>query len=373
MTITIRVTVEDVNDQMDTYDVIRVYMATTLGGTYNLQDTITLVEDTYHYSWEDTDGILSNWYKYSLYNSVGPVESPLSDPFQVEGTTRLRIRQMALSRYGCGIVLVNTGTDSDKVTTSDYRFKTALYPANRGKGQWLLPTSGNNIGVPRIISESSPTDGTMTVLPAWSESFVNGDTVEWHTLANPDVWADSINRGLTRYWYVEIVPIVCVANQEEYPLASLPWLFDRRQIHDVRWYPVSTVDVGESYVGDGRWWGTKIDGDAITLTIYPVQAAGTVLYLECTRPMPALYTDDAALPNIANTELAAALAYDEVLKHLSSYGVGTIEQRASYRAARALHRPELRRLLREHRPRPRHGPVTTPWPPVAPQRFKARG
>lgn len=371
MTVTIRITVEDVTTRMETYDVLRIYRAATLGGAYSVIDTVALVAATYHYSYEDTDGTLNYWYKFSFYHSTDLVESTLSDPFRVAGTTRLRIRQAALGRYGCGIVLINTGTDANIVNTADYRFKSSIFKANRGKGQWLLPTSGDNAGTPRIISASSPTDGTLTVLPTWGSAFADGDEVEWHTLVNPDQWADAINRGLTRYWYVEIVPIK-PGTDNEYPLAALPWLFDRRQIHDVRWYPTSTIEVDQSYVGDGRWWDVRQDGDALTLILYPAVTATQVLYLECTRPMPALYTDTAALPNVAVEELAAALAYDEVLKHLCSPGVGTAQERTSWFKARVLHNPELRRLLREHKPRPRHGPAKLPWPPVVPDVFKAR-
>lgn len=370
--VTLRFTVEDITTKMETYDVIRVYRANSLGGTYSVIDTVTLVADTYHYDYADSTGDLNKWYKYSFYHSVALDESILSDPFRVDVVTRLRVRQGVLDRYGAGIVLVNSGTDSDKITTADFRFRTAFFPANRGKGQWLLPTSGNNAGVARIISESSPTAGTMTVLPVWGSNMAAGDEAEWHTLVDPTQMDKAVNRGLSRYWYVDRVPLVCVAGQEEYSLAALPWLTDKGQIHDVRWYPNSTLDVDESYVGNGRWWKPRQDGARIVLTVYPVPAADTVLYLECTRPMPPLHADAAALPNVANEGLAVALAYDEVLKYLSSFGVGTAEAQASYLKARVLHGPELRRLLSENRPKPRHGPVTTPWPPVAHAPFKAR-
>ena len=170
---------------------------------------------------------------------------------------------------------------------------------------------------------------------------------------------------------MERVPIV-PGTDNEYSLSGLPWLTDRDQIHDLRWYPTSTIDVDESYVGDGRWWDTRKDGDIITLIIKPTVSSTQVLYLECTRPMPRLYTDDAALPNVADLPLAAALAYDEVLKHLASPGVGTAQERVSWKMARREHRPELIRLLNENKPRPRFSPAKHPYPPVAPQPFKAR-
>ncbi|KKK84061.1 hypothetical protein LCGC14_2787130, partial [marine sediment metagenome] len=236
---TLRFIVEDVGTRLDTYTVIRVYRSSTLTGTYSVIGTVTLVSGTFYYSYTDSSGGLNSWYKYSFYNSTGPVESDLSAPFRVDGVTRLRARQAALAKYGAGIVLVNTGTASNKITTADYRVKTTLFRDDRGKGTWLWPTTGNNAEEPRLILSSDVSEGTMTVLPAWAGAFVNADEVEWHFLADPTEWNNALNRGLARYWYVERVPLVGVANQEEYSLAGIPFLKDKEHVHDVRWYPTS--------------------------------------------------------------------------------------------------------------------------------------
>jgi hypothetical protein len=200
---------------------------------------------------------------------------------------------------------------------------------------------------------------------------VNGVEVEWHTLTDPAIWDDAINRGLDRYWYVDIVPLVCVAGTYSYTLDELPWLTNPGQIHEVRWYPNGSL-VDQSFAGDGRWWDAHKDGDSIVLVISPAVATGTTLYLECTRSMPSLYTDTASLPLMAKENLAAALAYDEVLKFLSRPGSGTTEERVSRQKARLDLMPELRRLLRENRPKPRRSPARLSYPPVIPQPFSAR-
>lgn len=372
MSVTLRFIVEDVGTQLDTYTVIRVYRSDTLGGSYSVIDTVTLVSGTFYYSYSDSSGDLNKWYKYSFFNPTGSVESDLSAPFRVDGVTRLRARQTALSKYDAGIVVVNTGTDSNKVTTSDHRVKTSLFRADRGKGTWLWPTTGNNQEVARIISATDPTNGTMTVLPAWSSAFVNADEVEWHRIADPVEWNNALNRGMARYWYVERVPIVGVADQEEYSLAGLPFLKDKEQVHDVRWYPTSGVDVDESFGVDGRWWGIREDVGVLTLQIKPAIATTQTLYLETTRPMPPLYTDASAAPANCAEELVAALTYDEVLAYLSAPGRGAADDRESWRRARAVHASELHRLLVKHRPKPRQGQVQTPWPTVVPQPYRAR-
>ncbi len=227
MSVTLRFIVEDIATQIDTYTVIRVYRASSLTGTYSVTGTVTLEDDTYYYSYEDSSGDLNKWYKYSFYTSTGPAESDKSAPFRVEGVTRLRARQAALAKYSAGVVLENTGTDSNKITTADYRVKTTLFRDDLGKGTWLWPTTGNNAEKARLILSSDVSEGTMTVLPAWAGAFVDGDEIEWHTLADPTEWNNAMKRGLARYWYVERVPIVGVANQEEYSLAGIQFLHDK--------------------------------------------------------------------------------------------------------------------------------------------------
>ncbi|KKL22220.1 hypothetical protein LCGC14_2437610, partial [marine sediment metagenome] len=175
-----------------------------------------------------------------------------------------------------------------------------------------------------------------------------------------------------RYWYVERVPLVGVADQEEYDLSVIPFLRDAEQIHDVRWYPTSGIDVDESFGVAGRWWRVREDVGVLTLQIKPAIAATQTLYLETTRPMPSLYTDASAAPPVASEELVAALAYDEVLAYLSAPGRGTLDSRNKWREARAVHASELHRLLVKHRPKPRQGSPKLPWPPVVPSPWSAR-
>ncbi len=372
MPVTIRVTVEDIVAQMLTYESIELHRSDTLGGTYTLDETESLVAGQFHYSISDAEGDLNKWYKYRFHHATGPVNSAFSDPFRVDGVTRLRGRQAALAEYGGGIVILNSGTDADKITTVDYRVKSSLFRTDRGKGAWLLPTSGDNAEVARIISATDPTLGTMTVLPAWADAFVDGDEVEWHWLADPTVWNDALNRGMARYHYVDRVPIKGVANQEEYDLSSIPWIIDKDQITDLTWYPTTGKDVEQSYAASGKWWKPRIDREKVVLAIWPPVASTVTLYLYTTRPMPPLHTDVSAAPPVCAEELVAALTYDEVLAYLSRPVRGTAEDRRAWTRQRLAHAPELRRLLWKHRPKARYGRPRLASPPVVPQPFRAR-
>ncbi|KKM68099.1 hypothetical protein LCGC14_1464290 [marine sediment metagenome] len=372
MPVTIRITVEDIVEQMLTYESIELHRSDTLGGAYTLDETETLVAGQFHYAIADAEGDLNKWYKYRFHHATGPVNSAFSDPFRVDGVTRLRGRQAALAEYGGGIVILNSGTDADKVTTVDYRVKSSLFRDDRGKGTWLLPTSGDNAEVARIISTSDPTLGTMTVLPAWGNSFADGDEVEWHWLADPTVWNDALNRGMARYYYVDRVPLKGVANQEEYDLSSIPWIIDKDQITDLTWYPTTGKDVEQSYAAAGKWWKPRIDREKVVLAIYPPVASTVTLYLYTTRPMPPLHTDASAAPAVCAEELVAALTYDEVLAHMSRPVRGSADDRRAWTRQRLAHAPELRRLLWKHRPKSRYGRSRLASPPVVPRPYRAR-
>ena len=370
------VTVEDIATKLLTYESIELHRAATKEGSYTLEETKALAANTYYYTINDTDGTLNHWYKYRFHHATGPVNSDFSNPFRVEGVTRLRARQAAIARYGAGIVLVNTGTVATQIVTSDYRVKSSLFRTDRGKGSWVYVTTGNRAGDKRIVRSSTPTSGVMAVEPNFGGALANGDEIEWNWLADPTAWDDALNRALARYYFVDRVPIVGVANQEEYSLASVPWLLSDEQIHDVRYYPsrVGGIDDGidQPFGVNGKWWSVRQDREALTLIISPTIDSSRVLYLECTRPLPPLYTDASAAPPVCAEELTAALLYDEVLAYLTRPNNGSADDRRSWAAQRKEHAPELHNLLVKHRPHPRYAPAQLPFPPVVPRPFQAR-
>jgi hypothetical protein len=264
-----------------------------------------------------------------------------------------------------------TGGDTDTILTLDYRVRASQFRADRGKGTWLRITTGTYAGVNCLVKSTSPTGGSFDVEVPVGAGLTAGDEVEWHWMTDPVVWDDAINRGVKRSHYVERVPVVGVAGQYECSLDSLPWLVDKAQVADLRYYPTgSSIDM--SWAGSGRWWDIREDAGVFTLVISPSIDTSVTLYLECTRPMPELYTDSASLPLVANEDLMIALAYDEVLGYLSRPGSGTAEERDSRRKERALHIPELHRLLVTSRPKPRRGPARLVSPSSIESQFKSR-
>lgn len=352
MTVDVRITVEDVTTQDDTYNQIQLHSATSAGGTYASVGTATLVATTFNYTITDAAGTLNTWYKYRFYHTVSAAASSFSEPFQPDGVTRLKIRQHALKTYKAGLVLLSTtGGDANSILTNDYRYKNSLYDTGWGKGGWTYPSTGSRAGESRnIIGTGTPSTGQIDVSPDMTGALASGDEFEWHWTADPDVWNECINLGLKRYFYLERVPLVGIAAYE-IPLTNYPWITSKRQITGLWWY--STTDANEEpFQGSQRWWNIRVDYDAIYIKTDPKLATTDTAYLEAVRPMPSLALDASVLPNAANLDLCAALAYDEVLLYLMQPMGGNSADRAVYEKARKDLLPKLKALINENRPKP---------------------
>lgn len=362
MSVTIAIKVEDVTTRLLTYTSIQLHSASSPGGSYSLVTTLTLVSGTYEYSYTDTVGVLgTTFYKYRFYNSTGPVASDYSSPFTPYGVTRKLIRQQALKDYKAGFVLATAASGSNSVSVaafSNYMLAASTNSSKRGVGTWLYPTSGSRIGqITKISAIAIATPALLTMTPVLDGALATADEVEWHWFASPDDWNDAINRGLSRYYYLDRVPVVGDGNAEQ-SLSYLPWLRTRRQIAGMWYYPI-TNDIERAWGTAGRWWGARQEGGYITLMTKPALSTTTTVYLEAMRQMPNVYTDDSVLPNDCDIELAAAFAFDELLSILlePSHTGGATVDKTAIAAAKASHvRGNLRILKNRNQPSPRWQP-----------------
>jgi hypothetical protein len=361
-----------------TYAEITLHSAASVAGSYSEVDTADLVAGTFFYTIDDPNGDLNTWYKYRFTGASGAAPiGEFSNPFQLDGVTRKRIRQHTIEDYEAGMVLAATsGGSTTSIPTTDSRFKSSAFNTDRGKGGWLHFTTGLNAGESRKVTASDPGAGTFTVNPAFSNAPTSGDEFEWHWLARPDQADAAINRAMPRYWFLERVPIVGVAGQKEYSLSFLPWLRNREDVFGLWHYPYSADEGGlqdEPWPGLGRWFRVRHDTDALTLMITPAVDETKTLYLEAARQMDALHTDASVARRNCDLRLISALTYDEVLAALTRPGTGASADRETWRAERIRHATqELRQLLRENRVNPRPMPPQTEEPPVVPQTYKAR-
>lgn len=377
MAVTVYIFVEDIDTVIATYSKIELERATSVGGSYSEVTELTLVADDFTYSYLDSSGTVNSWYRFRYSNAGETTRSDYSNPFRPDGLTRLKVRQHYMDIYRAGRVFT---TDADGSTTSvstdDAEIKTSLFAAGRGKGTWLRPNGGSDIGVVRRITDSSPSAGTFTVNPAYSAE-VDSVEVEWHWLADPKVVDDCFNRACRRYWYLERVPITGVADQEEYDLATIPWLKSPKQVTGLWYYPYESSNTVEGvdipFASNGRWFRIREDRGGLTLTINTSVPATQTLWLEALRQVQEVYTDASVLPAIVNIDLMAALLYDEVLAWLTRPGFGNSEDRRAWAQERQQHADTtLRRLFKEWMPKPKMALSPFNNPTASPTPYRAR-
>lgn len=357
---TINITVEDITTKLLTYTGIQLYSATSPGGSYSLVTTITLVAGTYYYTYVDSAGTITTWYKYRFHNATGPVDSDYVNPFQTNLPTRKLIRQKAIKDYKAGYVLTaaSSGQGTTTAAFTNYMTSATTNSSKRGVGTWLYPTSGLRVGeIVKVSAYSAATPGVFTVTPSLTGVLATADEVEWHWFASPEDWNDAINRGLDRYFYLDRVPIVGTATAEQ-SLSYLPWLYSRDQVCGLWNYPI-TNDVERAWGRAGRWWGTRQESGYLTLMTKPYLNTTDTVYLECLRGVSPVYTDTDVLPADLNIDLAAAFAYDELLSQLlnpTHTGAASVDK-AMLTAAKAQHvRGNLRILKHRYGPHPRWQP-----------------
>jgi hypothetical protein len=108
------------------YDSMRLYSASSRGGSYSLVTTITLVAGDTSYSYTHASGTISTWYKIALYNSVTANEQSLDavEPFPASRntTTRKELRQRIIQNFGGKILTpssITATTVVDATTLKD--------------------------------------------------------------------------------------------------------------------------------------------------------------------------------------------------------------------------------------------------------------
>lgn len=362
MSNTINITVEDIDDVMDTYTSIQVERSTSSPSSgFALIDTITLVADTYHYATVDASGLLTYWYRYRYHS--GSADSNYSIPYQIQGISRLRLRQFTMKEYGIGEVLVasNFPGDVNTINTTSYKYKNTAYQTGRGQGTWIKVATGTRAGeVSNVLATSSPSAGNFELSPDLTGALASGDQFEWHKLVDPGVFDDCINKALQRYWFLDRVPLVGDNATDDWDMSFIPWLQSERWIFDVWYYPNDGLSISSNiqapWGSSGQWWQARKDGDTIKLSLFPRLTDGQVVYIEACRQMPELHTDDSVLPLAADMRLCAALTYDEILAELERPVFGSSEDKRVFVIARERHQPRLKSLLRLHRIAPKFGP-----------------
>lgn len=348
------IVVEDIEAIIAAYQVIDLERAATVDGSYSVITSLTLVEGDYTYTYTDETGQVSDWYRYRYRNTSTSDVSVYSNPWIVAGNTRKQIRQHILQEYRAGAVLLASATGQlvTAIASDDYRIASTYYSSERGKGTWLMPTSGQREGeVTRIGAvNTSAIPAVFTVSPPLSGALNEDDQVEWHWLMSPDDINQCINRACDRIYYLERVPIVGDGENSQI-LDFLPWLVDRSQVTGL-WFTPDGWTHETPFAINGQWHRIHRDGTSLVLTTVPAIAEDETVYLEALRSPDRLYTEDSILASEVSLEYIAAVAYDEMLTYLLRPSAGgASSDKTRWMAERVMHRRgDLARIMRKHRP-----------------------
>lgn len=123
-----------------------------------------------------------------------------------------QVRQALGRRLGPHIAATATGGSATTLTTTDSR----LYASTGITDQyfedwWILPTSGNEDGNPRLITAYDASAGKFTVT-AWSTGPSNGDSFEIYGRMHPTDMQLGTEDALRKMYYMDLFPVSLVTD-----------------------------------------------------------------------------------------------------------------------------------------------------------------
>lgn len=252
----ISVHVSNIVQVLACYDQIKVYRATSEGGTYSeITDANTRIQMYVEYTvyfYDDPDGTSAHWYKTSYYNSTNFEESPKSDP--IEGGTEVTKLGYTHGNYGAP-----PGDWGRAVTADDMRY-TYL---------WGIDCEGSDVA--RTTWTDAQFDYFVERALAQIETYLGIDIRKRVYKTYPDV---ALKRGVK--W----------AGGVDYTHTEEPFEFDPVQWQNfgflqLRHYPVISVDRADWYnpvhgkimdLVANRW--IRLQGEFGQLNFYPQSGFG---------------------------------------------------------------------------------------------------
>ena len=221
---TYEVSVPDVDTWIaNGYTVIRIYWATSEGGTYSLEGTtLTLVSGTYAYSYNKTTANSTDWAQHAFYGAT-PGESPRSEPTPVgeAQSTRALIRQGVGQRLRLmqGPYSITSVTDTDTIVISsliDADAETLAY------ANWFVRSGTQSRQIRKSPNGYTAASGTLNFRRAFSPTLEAAATAEvWKARANEDpstIVDEAMNRARKEIWWEEVYYLAPSSTQTEYAL-----------------------------------------------------------------------------------------------------------------------------------------------------------
>ena len=209
MSVPVDIYVEDITTKLVTYDQIRLYRATSVGGTYSEITTITLVALTRDYEYTDTSGLVTSWYRYDFYHTGTGAVTAQSAPFRPQEQTLRTIRIESAIKAHMGSK--GTSGTSNTAYLTDIKLVDIGVDVSFGEGAWVYtPDAAVAADYLRRVSKDGFTVATGRLAPtrAWATA---PDDMEYHLFAGPfppiDApgvsfsWDRAIREALENLWF----------------------------------------------------------------------------------------------------------------------------------------------------------------------------
>ena len=333
------------------FDKMRLYRASSRGGTYALVTTVTLVAATTRYEYTDTSGLTSSWYKVTLYNSVTLTETSIdeAEPFPAarDITTRKELRQKVIRNFG-GEVYTPTAFAVQSVTAPDV--------ADTGEDSdyftgWHIfrPGAASSVDYDRRVTTEAA--GVLTHGGrAYSDTTVGSEEVELCNIDIPlTVLNDKIGDGLLDCRYVSRYEFGATTGALQY---SLPNFVEGAEFVVEAWIRFGTTASSyrwEQLSGSGRWWKVRGSNFQCVLDINPSRGENEVLALDVWRPGEKLESETDF--TVVQPKWAEAAAMVSVLNYIVTRDVAR-HRESNYGALLEVWTKELRKQSRKYGPTP---------------------
>lgn len=335
----------------DKFDKMRLYRASTRGGTYTLVTTVTLVSGTTTYSYTDSSGLTSSWYKVTLYNSSTTNETNIdeAEPFPAarDLTTLQELRRKVVRNFG-----------GEVYTPSAFAAQTVTLPDVADSGDDSDYFTGWHIYRPGAAS-SDDYDRRVTTEAAgvlthggraYSDVTVGSESVELCNLDIPlTVLNDKIGDGLLDTRFLSRYEFGTTAGYLQYSLPNFvegpeyvveAWIRFGTTVSSYRWEQLSAA---------GRWWKVRGSNFQCVLDINPSRGDDEVLALDVWRPGEKL--DSETDFTVVQPKWAEAAAMVSVLNYLITRDIAR-HRESNYGPLLEVWTKELRKQSRKYGPTP---------------------
>jgi len=280
---------EIIGSGSDDFSSIRLYSSATRGGTYSLLTTITLVAADTVYSYEDTAGVASTWYKFTYYNSTTSNETELTEtePFPAtrDRVTRKELRQKLIKNLAGKVFTVAPSSITAQTVVLAALADTAADSEYYEGWHLYRPDSTATADNDRRISAYTIASGTLTHGgTAYSDTTATSEHTEIAPLdIDYTTLLELVNDGLEDTRWLYRLELGMVSGQNQYVLPNIVegeeyvkqiWRRHGGTANSYIWTPIE----------QGGWARVRGSNFRCTLDVNPALGDNEVLALEVWRP-----------------------------------------------------------------------------------------